>query len=86
MCPFNHTAVAGSGKVGPVSHVNHTSWEAVVTPTDHPKSVRNRCVIEFFLWRCLCCHFALMTFLLVYEGCPESSRTQYLLARIRPIT
>ena len=28
--------------------VNHTSWVAVVTPTDHPKSVRNRCVIELF--------------------------------------
>ena len=26
--------------------VNHTSWVAVVTPTD--RSVRNRCVIEFF--------------------------------------
>ena len=28
--------------------VNHTSWMAVVTPTDRPKSVRNRCVIELF--------------------------------------
>ena len=36
------------GKVGPVNQVNHTSWVAVVTPTDHPKSVRNRCVIELF--------------------------------------
>ena len=45
--------------------VNHTSWVAVVTPTDRPKSVRNRCLIELFLWRCLCCHFALLTFLLV---------------------
>ena len=26
--------------------VNHTSWVAVVTPTDRPKSVRNRCLIE----------------------------------------
>ena len=39
--------------------VNHTSWVALVTPTDRPKSVRNRCLIELFLWRCLCCHFAL---------------------------
>ena len=38
----------GSGKVGPVNQVNHTSWVAVVTPTDRPKSVRNRCVIELF--------------------------------------
>ena len=48
MCPFDYTAVAGSGKVGPVNQVNHTSWMAVVTPTDRPKSVRNRCVIELF--------------------------------------
>ena len=42
-------AVALSGKVGPVKPVNHTSWVAVVTPTDRPKSVRNRCVIELFM-------------------------------------
>ena len=28
--------------------VNRTSWVAVVTPTDRPKSVRNLCVIELF--------------------------------------
>ena len=28
--------------------VNHISWVAVVTPTDRPKSVRNRCLIELF--------------------------------------
>ena len=48
MCPFDFTAVAGSGKVGPVNQVKHTSWVAVVTPTDRPKSVRNRCVIGLF--------------------------------------
>ena len=48
LCPFDYTAVAGSGKVGPVNQVNHTSWVAVVTPTDRPKSFRNRCVIELF--------------------------------------
>ena len=48
VCPFDYTAVAGSGKVGPVNQVNHTSWVAVVTPTDRPTSVRNRCVIELF--------------------------------------
>ena len=41
VCPFDYTAVAGSGKVRPVNQVNHTSWVAVVTPTDRPKSVRN---------------------------------------------
>ena len=32
----------------PVNWFNHTSWVAIVTPTDRPKSVRNRCVIEVF--------------------------------------
>ena len=32
----------------PVNRFNHTSWVDVVTPTDRPKSVRNRCVIEVF--------------------------------------
>ena len=66
LCPFDYTAVAGSGKVGPINQVNHTSLVAVVTSTDRPKSVCNCCVIELYLWRCLCCHFALLTFLLVY--------------------
>ena len=48
MCPFDYTAVAGSGKVGPVNQVNHTSWVAAVTPTDRPKSVRNHCLIALF--------------------------------------
>ena len=42
------TTVVVSGKVGPVKPVNHTSWVAVVIPTDRPKSVRNRCLIELF--------------------------------------
>ena len=28
--------------------VNHNSWVALVTPTDRPESVRNRCLIELF--------------------------------------
>ena len=35
----------------PVNRFNLTSWEAVVTPTDRPESVRNRCVIEVCWWR-----------------------------------
>ena len=46
VCPADYTAVAGSGKV---KSVNHTSWITVVTPSDRPKSVRNRCVIEGFV-------------------------------------
>ena len=48
VCPFDYTAVARRGKVGPVNQVNHTSWVAIVTPTDRPTSVRNRSVIELF--------------------------------------
>ena len=48
VCPFDYTAVAGSGKVGLVNQVNHISCVDVVTPTDRPKSVRNRCVFELF--------------------------------------
>ena len=48
MFPLDYTTIAGSVKVGPVNQVNHTSMVAVVTPTDRPKSVRNRCVIELF--------------------------------------
>ena len=48
MCPFDCTAVAGNGKVGPINQVNHTSLVAIVTPTDHPKLVCNLSVIELF--------------------------------------
>ena len=48
VCPFDYTAVAGCGKVGPGNQVNHTSWVAIVTPIDRPKCVRNRCVTELF--------------------------------------
>ena len=46
--PFDYTAVAGSWKLGPVNQDNHTRLVAVVTPTDRPKSARNRCLIELF--------------------------------------
>ena len=49
VCPFDYAAVAGSGNVGPVNQVNHTSWMALIdSAIDRPKSVRNRCVIELF--------------------------------------
>ena len=38
----------GEWEGGPVNQVNHTSWVAVVTPTDRPKSIRNWCLIELF--------------------------------------
>ena len=40
---------------------NHTSGVADVTPTDRPKSVRNRCVIEGFV-TLICCHVAFWIF------------------------
>ena len=33
--------------------VNHTSWVAVITLNNRPKSIRNRCVIEYFGSICL---------------------------------
>ena len=45
---LDYTTIAVIGKVGPVKPVNHTSWVTVITPTDRPKSVHNRCVIELF--------------------------------------
>ena len=37
----------------PVHWSNHTSWVAVVNPTDRSKSVRNRCVIEVYCGVCV---------------------------------
>ena len=54
----------GVGRLGPVNLVNHTSWVAVVSPTDRPKSVRNRCLIELFCG-VVCVVTALLTFPLV---------------------
>ena len=36
------------GRLGSEKLFNHSSWVAIVTPTDRPKSVRNRYVIEVF--------------------------------------
>ena len=41
----------------PLNRFNHTKWVAIVTQTDRPKSLRDRCVIEVFggfrvLWSC----------------------------------
>ena len=41
------TAIAMSGKVRSYiwCMIKHTSWVAIITPTDRPKSVRNHCVL-----------------------------------------
>ena len=46
----------------PLNRFNHSSWVAVVTPTDRPNSVFNRCVIEGFGGVfVLFCHIAFWT-------------------------
>ena len=60
-----------------INRINHTSWEAIATPTDRPKSVRNRCVIEVFggvfvLSRCFldfcqCIGFRHISFFFLYK-------------------
>ena len=67
-CPRLHKCCGEREGWEPINWFNNTSWIAVVTPTDRPKSVRNRCVIEvicaltlLFGFFCLCkgfCHRA----------------------------
>ena len=47
VCPFDGFCGLWEGW-DPVNRFNHTSWVAIVTPTDRPKLVRNHCVIEGF--------------------------------------
>ena len=49
----------------PVNLFNRSSWVAIVTPTDRPKSLCNRCEIEVFGGVFLCCHVAFRIFLWV---------------------
>ena len=43
-----HSFCGNCKGLDPVNRFNHISVLAVVTPTDRPKSVCNRCVIEYF--------------------------------------
>ena len=45
---FDNTALWLVGSWDSVNQFNHTSLVGIVTPTDRPQSVRNRCVIEVF--------------------------------------
>ena len=45
--PFDYTAFAVNWKVR-IPLIGLSTWVTVVTTTDRPKSVRNRCVIEVF--------------------------------------
>ena len=55
VCPFDCTAFAVSGRVGIPWTGLATPVGLLVTPTDRPRSVRNRCVIEVFGGVCVCC-------------------------------
>ena len=44
-CPRLHNCYGEWEGWDPANRFNHTSWVAIVTPTDR---VRNRCVIEIF--------------------------------------
>ena len=71
--PLDYMAFCGNweGRV-PINRFEHTSWMAVDTPTDRPKSVHNRCVIEFLV-AFLCCDF-LFFFILT----PLNSATRWI--------
>ena len=56
MCPFDYKAFVVNGKV-----VYSTSRVAIVTQTDHPKSLLNRCFNEDFSG-ILCCQVAFWIF------------------------
>ena len=43
------------------SYSDSIYWMAIVTPTDRPKSVRNRCEIEVLV-AVLCCNFVFLDF------------------------
>ena len=45
-CPFDYTFCGRWEGSDPVNRINHTGLVAVVSPTDRPKSVSNRCVIK----------------------------------------
>ena len=65
VCPFDYTDAVGSGTVGPENRLTTPVGCSVVAPTDRPKSVPNRCVIEFVVANFLCCYFSRLSFLLV---------------------
>ena len=46
---LDYTTVALGRTMGLVKPVNHTSSVALMTPTDRPKTVRNRFVIDLFM-------------------------------------
>ena len=62
MCPFDYTDFVVSGKGW---YPNNTSWKAVVTPTDCPKSNRNHCVIGCSF--CWCFGFVIWFYILLLK-------------------
>ena len=61
LCPRLHNCCCEWRGWDSVNRFHHTSWMAVVTPMDRPKSVSNRCVIDV-LGAFLYCHVAFLDF------------------------
>ena len=51
-CPFFAQSLREVGRFCPKPKANHTGWMTVGAPTDRPKSIHNRCVIDHF--HCIC--------------------------------
>ena len=61
ICSFDYIALWLVGRLGSRQPFNHTSLVAFVIPSDRPKSVCNRCVIEVLV-AFLCCRIAFWIF------------------------
>ena len=47
-CPRLHNCYGEWEDWDPVNWFSHTTWVAIITPTDLPKSAHNRCLVEDF--------------------------------------
>ena len=66
----------------PINRFNHSSFVAVVTPTNRPKSVRNHSLIEV-LGGVLCCDVAFWIFLLVWGFCHSTESDLFIFLFIK---
>ena len=58
-----------------MDRINHTCWVAIATPTDRPKSVRNRWVIEVLVASVLSLDFH---FLMLWGLCHRTGSDLFL--------
>ena len=78
MCVFLITRMLWEGGAF-VNRFNHTNWVTVVTPTDRPKSVRNRGVIEVFDDFFVLSHCFLLLFFCGWRGFCHRTESDLLL-------